>query len=370
MNIFIIAFSFEEYTTQLAAGLGKKDNVAIAFLNTRGQQFLSKFSQYITSCNFKKIIVPRFAFPSLKPLMVGWRLFREIKKHKTDVIHIQAGSNYVESLVCLMLARLHGIPIVTTIHDTNIHSGDVIPLRRRIQGGVMRNLTNQFIVHGQLLAREFADKGIDSHQINIVPHGNYDIYYHADGVGKAEKKEKETILLFGRMIKYKGIEVLIRAAPLIAAKVPSLKIILAGRGPELDRLLPSISNDPFFEIANRFIEINEVLTFFTRAGLVVLPYLDATQSGPLSLAFSFGCPVVASRVGALPEAITDGVEGLLVPPNDSEALAEAIVNILNNEDIAERMGRAGKKKASTEINWETAIAPQTKAVYQKAIAGR
>ena len=367
MNIFIIAFSFEEYTSQLANGLGQKDNVAIAFLDTRGQKFLSQFSQYIATCSFKKIIARRFPFPNPRSLFVGWWLFQEVQKHKTDVIHIQAGSNYVESLVCLMLAKLKGIPIVTTIHDTTIHSGDVIPLRRRVQGGLLRCLSDLFIVHGHILARELEDQGMNTQEINVVPHGNYDIYYHADGAGKVEKTEEGRILLFGRMIRYKGLEVLIRAAPLIASEVPALKIVIAGRGPELDRLLPSIIDNPLFEIHNRFIETQEVKTFFTRARLIVLPYLDATQSGPLSLAFSFGRPVVASQVGAMPEVLSDGVEGLLIPSNDPEALAEAIVNILKNGDIANLMGRAGRRKALTELNWTDAIAEQTRKVYQKAI---
>ena len=209
--------------------------------------------------------------------------------------------------------------------------------------------------------------GFDERLISIIPHGNYDIYHHVDNAGEAKKPEQGRVLLFGRMIRYKGLEILVQAAPIIAAKVPDLKIVLAGRGPELDRLLPEIEHSPLFEIHNRFIDPAEVKTFFTRASVIVLPYFDATQSGPLHLAFSFGRPVVASRVGAMPEALAEGVEGLLVEPGDPAALAQKVIQLLSDPDKAMEMGREGRKKAQDQLNWSEKIADQTKMVYLKAI---
>ena len=174
------------------------------------------------------------------------------------------------------------------------------------------------------------------------------------------------VLIFGRMKRYKGIEVLMRATPLIAERVPNLKIIFAGQGDELDRLEDRLKIDPVFEVRNRYISAGETVELFSASTLVVIPYIEASQSGPLHLAYSLGRPVVASAVGAIAESLQSGQEGFLVAPNDPEALAEAMIKILNNPDLSTRMGRAARIKADRELNWSEEISAKTRVVYQKA----
>jgi glycosyltransferase involved in cell wall biosynthesis len=230
------------------------------------------------------------------------------------------------------------------------------------------SLCSQIIVHGRHIAEALIRCfGIDEHKLNIIPHGNYDIHLQAENARPSADPRSGQVLLFGRMKKYKGLNILIQAAPIVAEQVPDLKIILAGKGEELDRFEPKLRGNPLFDIRNRYISAKEAAGLFASSSLVVIPYIEASQSGPLHLAYSWGRPVVATRVGAIPESIKHGREGLLVPPNNPEALAEAMIEILRNPTLASNLGHQGRIKADTALKWEGNISEMTRAVYQKAL---
>ena len=102
-----------------------------------------------------------------------------------------------------------------------------------------------------------------------------------------------------------------------------------------------------FIVHNRFIRATECDELFRQASIVVLPYIEATQSGVIPLAYSYAKPVVATRVGALAEVVDDGKTGRLVPPADSESLAAAIVELLRDPVSAAADGHAQDGKSST-----------------------
>lgn len=370
MNVFILSSAIEIYSYQLAQGLAKKDNVCIGMRDIAGMKLISDFPEFVLSSKVKNTLIPHFSFPDPRAVLQGFRLYKKIRQHQTDVLHFHMGNFFSEHLIALLLADRKNIPIVATVHDTVPHTGDHMAKYKHYISYLLTKIGDHAIVHGKAQVKDIEKLGFQRDAVSIVPHGNYDIYLQAANAGDAKKPEPSRVLLFGRMIKYKGLDILIKAAPLIAQEVPNLTIVLAGRGPELDRLTPEIHNNSLFEIHNRFIEPAEVQSFFTRASVIVLPYLNATQSGPLHLAYTCGRPVVATEVGAIPEAMTDGVEGLFVPPNNPAALAKAIVDLLKSTDTALNMGKAGRNRASRDLNWDGDIAEKTRSAYLRAIEHR
>ncbi|MBU0730975.1 MAG: glycosyltransferase family 4 protein [Proteobacteria bacterium] len=368
MNIFILSSAIEMYSFQLANGLAEKDNVMIGMRKSEGLKLFSQFQPFISASKVTSYLTPHYAFPDPRCFWEGLKLYREIIHHDSHVLHFHSGNLFAEYLIALFLAHRKKIPIITTFHDTSNHSGEQRKLRHKyISSNLIMHVTDHAIVHGKVLADDGVNFGFDRSLITVVPHGNYDIYHHTANPAEESQPVPGRVLLFGRMIRYKGLEILIKAAPVIASRVPNLKIVLAGTGPELNRLLPEVENNPLFEVHNRFIDSGEVKTFFSRASVIVLPYHDATQSGPLHLAYTFGRPVVASKVGAIPEALTDGIEGILVPPDNPEALAQGLTRILLDPQTAMDMGLNGREKASTRLNWAGPIAEQTRKAYAKAV---
>ena len=369
MNVFMTSISRAgEYACQLAHGLGKKDKVTIALNMQNAVMMQNDFPGFFADNRFKIVPVSRARVWNPKKYITALTLLREIIKAKSDVIHDQ-NCHWLENIIVLSLSSLMGIPIVITIHDALPHPGDEYPAH--LIGIISQNLclADQVIVHGEHIKETLLEHfNLDPRLINVIPHGNYDIYLHSKKEHHVIKTDNEVrVLLIGRMVKYKGLEILEKASPEIIRAFPNAKIVFAGAGPELNRLKETLEKNSCFEIINKRLSSSEFANETERASLLVLPYLEASQSGPLNLAFSFKKPVVATKVGAIPEVLEHGREGLLIPPNDPGALAEAVIQILKSPELAKRMGENGLKKAGGLLSWEENIADKTREVYDKAL---
>ena len=138
---------------------------------------------------------------------------------------------------------------------------------------------------------------------------------------------KPVALFFGFVRPYKGLRYLLQAMPIVR-KQHDLQLVVAGEfWHDKQRYLDMISD---LEIAHavhvddRYIPNEEMGAYFAAADVVVLPYVDVTQSAVIQLAFGYGKPVVTTTVGNLPETVEHGRTGLIVPPGDADALARAL----------------------------------------------
>lgn len=141
-------------------------------------------------------------------------------------------------------------------------------------------------------------------------------------------RDGRTILFFGIVRKYKGLDVLLRAMPKVLAKV-DCKLRIVGEfyepvEPYL-QIIRQAGLESRVEIDNRYVANEEVPQLFAKADVLALPYLNATQSAVARIALANALPIVASRTGGLAEVVRDGVTGLLAPPGDPEALADKLV---------------------------------------------
>jgi glycosyltransferase involved in cell wall biosynthesis len=182
-------------------------------------------------------------------------------------------------------------------------------------------------------------------------------------------EDDHQILFFGRIWEYKGLEYLIRAEPLITARVPDARIVIAGRGEDFARYRRLMVHPERFTVYNEYVSDSQRAELFQRASVVALPYIDASQSAVIPVAYTYAKPVVATSVGGLPELVEDGRTGFLVPPRDERALADALVCLLRDKELCHQMGAHGKRKVATECSPES-VARQTLQVYQRAIIGQ
>ena len=176
-----------------------------------------------------------------------------------------------------------------------------------------------------------------------------------------------TIIFFGNIREYKGLGCLLQAVPIIQKQVKNVKIIIAGEG-DLSPYQPLMGacDRSVFEIHNEFVPNDLVASLFQRSTLAVLPYTEMSgMSGVLNVAYAFGKPVVVSDVGGLNEAVEHGKTGLLVPPRDPQALADAIIRLLKDPELRAMMGKNVNRKAE-ELSWDN-IAKKTMDVYEKVI---
>jgi len=162
--------------------------------------------------------------------------------------------------------------------------------------------------------------------------------------------EEKWILFFGTALEHKGLEYLIQAEPLITKKHPDAKIVIAGKGQE--KYYSFIKNRDKYILLNRFIDYKEGALLFQKSMIIVLPYITGTVSGIIPVAYAFKKPIVATKVGCFDEVIEHGKTGILVPPRNPKALAEAITMLLENKDKRREMGEAGFSKLKTDLSWD------------------
>jgi glycosyltransferase involved in cell wall biosynthesis len=192
-------------------------------------------------------------------------------------------------------------------------------------------------------------------RVRLVPHPVYEIF--PPPVPKAEARHRlgirdsRVILFFGYIRDYKGLRYLLEAMPEIR-DCGSVRLVVCGefyegRARTLD-LIGRMKIEDSVTLHDQFIPNDRVGDYFCAADAVVLPYVSATQSGIVQIAYFYDRPVIATTVGGLPETVLDGRTGYLVPPENPKALAGAVLRFYgeNRMDYFEKNVRIEKKKYS------------------------
>jgi glycosyltransferase involved in cell wall biosynthesis len=220
------------------------------------------------------------------------------------------------------------------------------------------------VVHTEHGARRLvSDFGVPPNRLRVIPHGAFDYLTRQDEEVPLPEElaqvEGPVILAFGLIRPYKGTDVLLEAFRRIEGA--ELWIVGMPRMPmdELRDLARQAQGTVRF--VDRFITDQEIPAFMRRADLVVLPYRNIEQSGVLYTALAFGRPMVLSGVGGFSEIAERGA-ARAVPPEDPEALATALRELLDDPAARRSLAEGAAREASTVSSWER-IAASTMALY-------
>jgi glycosyltransferase involved in cell wall biosynthesis len=187
----------------------------------------------------------------------------------------------------------------------------------------------------------------------------------------AEEKEwKDPYVLYtGRLSPEKGLLDLIESAKYMCQDYPETKFVIIGRGP-LERRLRKLVHNLNLNKSISFLGYmnqNTLVKYYQNAMVYVLPSYIEGLSTTLLEAMSCGIPTIATNIAANSEVVVDNETGILVPPGDSKALTDAIIYLLENEDIRESMGKNARKKVEG-YSWER-IVEETEKVYKVVMNG-
>ncbi len=358
MKVALISFDFGEYCVRLAGGLAQDPDVRVVLFlpDSEVKPYLHLLSKSVELQTFKK---PRLRQPVRQAQMVA-RLVRQIRKLNPDVIHYQLGHLWFN----LALPLLGDCPLVLTVHDPSAHVGDADSGKtpQWIHDRACYR-AQQRIVHAPQVKESLLQRlRIPSSTVHVIPH--IGIGDNAQGEDVSDKEN--LVLFFGRIWEYKGLEYLIRAEPLITSRVPQAKIVIAGRGEDFDRYRRMMVHPDRFVVYNEYVSDEKRAELFRRASVVVLPYIEASQSGVIPIAYHFGKPVVATEVGGLPDMVEHGRTGYLVPPRNAGALAYALVLLLHNRQLRLQLGENGRRKISAECG-PGLVGQKTRNVYLEAL---
>ncbi len=299
---------------------------------------------------YEKGLLPRgvsthlFHFPRIRDprsLPVALKLRDDIYRDQPDVVHILMGPG--ELWIAILACLIRKLPVVSTMIIPQPNLGEQLPIR--VLWWIAKLLalgSDMVLVNGadqvEIVRRLYSVSEKKVKYVPLIPRA-----VAAKWANGRASEQAGSVLFTGKAQPRKGLEYLVRAQPFISERVPNARIILAAHGEELDRCRALITDESKFEIHAGFLTSAEMAGYFQKASLIALPYLTASTSGLLTTAYVFGKPVIATRVGALPEYVQEGQTGLLVPPADAQSLAEAIVRLLTDDALREQMSRNARE---------------------------
>ncbi|MEM3638083.1 MAG: glycosyltransferase family 4 protein [Conexivisphaerales archaeon] len=293
--------------------------------------------------------------------MVGFvtniqRLFSIIIHERKDVIHVFTGSSTLLGVTLVVLGKVFGRRTVITFFGR--------------EDFYVKNLTNLACLKCSL---RLADRILTNSKATLryVPKlclkkcnvlmGGAD--YNPPPTYNELKQKTPSVLFVGRLVRRKGVYDLLDAFPYVLKKIPDARLVIVGDGPERDALhkratLLSLQSKVEFR---GLLYGKELADQYSSASVVVLPstniqedFADEGLGLVLIEAMMFGKPVIGTMHGGIPELVNDGENGILVPENSPEKLADAVITILSNPELASIMGKKGYNVASSKFTWYAA----------------
>lgn len=291
------------------------------------------------------------------------------RRLRPDVIHLHC-TNPI-SLVYHTLLQLLRTPLVATAHVVTPH--ERIPFQDAVYRRVHR-LCDLIVTHSEFDRRRLLDEfAVAPDRAVVIPHGEYGFFERGGERPDRETARRslglepkdEVALFFGYIREYKGLDLLLEAWETVLDARPGARLVVAGdpvrlapaRREELEAWATRLGAVVRFE----YIPFSDVARYFGVADVLVMPYRHISQSGVLYLALALGVPVVATRVGALPEMLRDGESAVLVPPESPGALTEALIRVLGDPELRDRVAQGGRRVAE-EHSWPS-IAERTESAF-------
>ena len=272
-----------------------------------------------------------------------YRLWKLLAHSRADLIHITGAHAW--NPVIGVFSKLMGKKLVYTAHDPEEHLGS--PLSIRLGNLLTMRMAHAVVVLTRSGRRQLLARGMPSTKLHVIPHGIYEFFR---GTGSPAIRPGKVVLYFGRFEPYKGIGVLVQAYSRIREQFPAWRLVIAGAG-RLAQRLGVLSGDGV-EIHEGFLSDGAVADLMRSARLVVVPYTAATQSGVIATAYAFDRPVIATRVGGLAEMVQNGKTGLLVRPNDADALARAMRSLMKDPARLRQMARHVRTLRRGSYRWD------------------
>ena len=293
-------------------------------------------------------------------------LFKAFTKSGYDIVHIQG---YLPMFFFFIpMLKLRRKKIFWTVHDVNFrptNAGirgklDFIYTETVTETSILRKFSDMIIVHGYLLKNQLCAKGVNDKKIRVIPHFDYRYLLNDRKQGNSKINNglwtipTGYVLFFGRISPYKGLELLVKASRIVKNTIGyEFILLIAGEG-DISSLKNHMSEEDYayIHIINKRIPYKQIPNLFNGAKLVILPYIDASQSGVIPLAYTFSKPVIVSNVGSLTEYVEHGKTGLIFESNNTEQLVNYIIELIKNKEFCIQMGNNAKRKLLNEMSLE------------------
>jgi L-malate glycosyltransferase len=282
---------------------------------------------------------------SWQALRSGLELARWLRAKEIAVAH---AFDFYANLMLLPIARLAGVRAVIGSHR---QLGDLLtPTQFRAQATAFR-FCDRIVCNSQAAANRLSKYGVSVRKLVVIPNGlGREAFVRADPILPREERIVR-VGMIGRMnVAYKNQGAFVRAAKRISQRCDHVEFVLVGDGvfrPEFERLAHSLGSRV------RFLgERDDIPAVLAALDLLVVPSVSESLPNVILEAMAAGIPVVATRVGGIPEVVEHERTGLLVPPEDEDQLVEAIERLIQQPSLRTEYGRRARENALSRFQWD------------------
>lgn len=338
-RVAIIANGFQQdYISNLVWGLSKISNVILI-----GSDDYMKYN-FNSNVIFKNLRGSHEENVSilkkiLRVLLYYFKLISFLVKSQTKIIHIQWMRFFlIDGVFISLFARMFGKTVIYTVHDVLPHDKET-NLNRMIFRLIYKS-QNILIAHTNYIKQRLVNEfKIKEKKVFVVEHGVYQVSPR-NGLNLELARNALSLhnndfvfLFFGRIARYKGIEMLINSFAKLCSDFNNLKLVIAGKlsddfKTDFDDILKNADLSNIL-LKIYFIDDEEVEVLFNSANVTVLPYKEASQSGVLFLSYAYGVPVVAPNLGGFPDYLIKERTGLLFDPGNESSFYSSIKSAID-----------------------------------------
>jgi glycosyltransferase involved in cell wall biosynthesis len=288
-----------------------------------------------------------------------WRLYRLLRRERPFILHCWM---FHANLLGRLVGRLARVPLIITARR-NVEIGGP---RREWAKWVTHRLDDAVIAVCELARQaEIERTGVASHKVVTIYNG-IDPFPAVPSETMAQLRHNlglpptaAVAISVSRLHPQKGHADLLRAWQQVTAVYPDAHLLIVGDGERRSELEKMAAKQPHIHFTGQRDDVPHLLAV---SDLLVLPSLWEGLPNVVLEAMSAGLPVVATAVGGTPELVIDGETGLLVPPRDPASLAQAILTLLTDPDLAQRLGENGRLRATNQFAIQQMV-QQTEALY-------
>lgn len=313
-----------------------------------------------------------------------WRALRQAEP-QYDVLHLHWINPYLKGkswwvrfiysiklVLDIWLVKCSGIHIVWTVHNLQAHDTQFPRLERWVRCELAKRVDYLIVHHHAAAEAVVKHYRVSPQKVTVIPHGHYrNVYGPAIDQQAARQQlnlplQGRIYLNFGMLRPYKGIEALLetwsQAHPLLSEST----LLIAGKPKDEvygQTIKNAVSQVEKALLHAQYIDDQDIPLYFSAADVVVLPFANILTSGSLLLAMSYGKPIIAPRIGSIPETLA-GAESLLYESDNSVGLLHRLKE--SNEHDLETLAQQ-VTTACDQLNWHS-IGQKTYQTYQSAIS--
>ncbi len=277
---------------------------------------------------------------------IGQQFKEFVVRHQIDLVVCTMPA--IWDAAVLPVIRAMDLPFILVVHDATPHPGDSYPLRHLGMRREIAAADGLVVLSEHVKQQVMARHALPGDMIWTIPHGAFEF-----GVKQYRQlaHTRPTRLLFlGRIIAYKGLDLLLEAYGLLQRQGANVTLEVMGSG-DISPYAAQLDGLTGVTIVNRWVDEDDIGAALSRNDLMVLPYREASQSGVAASAATAGMPMVATPVGGLTEQVVDGMTGVIAATTCPYGVASAIRRFIEDHDLYARCSAGAIAYAEQELGW-------------------